>query len=136
MSLTEAIYEAACRLYDRKEDVEDFLYEHFSSKYSDRMRLCLYDLTNFHFEGRKENATLARFGRSREKRSDAKLVSLALLTSGQGIRRSKIYGGNIAGPSTLREEISALSTDSKKDGSLLSSKPVAVMDAGIVHVNI
>jgi len=96
------------------------------------MRLCLYDLTNFYFEGRKEGSTLAQFGRSKEKRNDAKLISLALLTNGQGfIRRSKIYSGNISEPSTLREVISELEVESKKDTDLFDSKPVAVMDAGI-----
>ena len=61
------LYDAARRLHAQKEEVEDFLYQRFASKYPDRMRLCLYDLTNFYFEGRKEHSTLARFGRSREK---------------------------------------------------------------------
>ena len=96
------------------------------------MHLCLYDLTNFYFEGRKENSELAQFGRSKEKRSDAKLVSLALLSNGRGfVRRSKTYAGNISEPSTLREIISELSPDCKKDAELFASKPVAVMDAGI-----
>jgi len=126
------LYEAARTLYEQKENVEKFLYQHFSSKYPDKMRLCLYDLTNFFFEGRKEGSILAQFGRSKEKRSDAKLISLALLTDGQGfVRRSKIYGGNISEPSTLREVISELETDSKNEVGLFSSKPVAVMDAGI-----
>ena len=126
------LYEAARTLYGQKEKVEDFLYYHFSTKHPDRMRLCLYDLTNFYFEGRKEGSTLARFGRSKEKRSDAKLISLALLTDGQGfIRRSKLYGGNVSEPSTLREVISGLDADSKKDAGLFDSKPVAVIDAGI-----
>ena len=127
------LYEAARTLYGQKEAVEDFLYHHFSSKYPDRMRLCLYDLSNFYFEGRKEHSTLAQFGRSKEKRRDAKIVSLALLTDGQGfIRRSKIYGGNVSEPATLREVISALEADSKTDAGLFEAKPVAVMDAGIV----
>ena len=89
-------------------------------------------MTNFYFEGRKEGSTLAQFGRSKEKRNDAKLISLALLTNGQGfIRRSKIYSGNISEPSTLREVISELEVESKKDTDLFDSKPVAVMDAGI-----
>jgi len=126
------LYEAARALHGQKKEVEDFLYHHFSSKYPDRMRLCLYDLTNFYFEGRKESSVLARFGRSKEKRSDAKLISLALLTDGQGfIRRSKLYAGNISEPHTLREVMSELETDSKKDAGLFDSKPVAVMDAGI-----
>ena len=127
------LYEAARALYGQKENVEDFLYRHFSSKYPDRMRLCLYDLTNFYFEGSKEHSTLAQFGRSKEKRRDAKLVSLALLTDGQGfVRRSKIYGGNISEPSTLREVIAELAPDGKRDTGLFEAKPVAVMDAGTV----
>jgi transposase len=126
------LYEAARTLYGQKEKVEDFLYHHFASKYPDRMRLCLYDLSNFYFEGRKEHSILAQFGRSKEKRRDAKLISLALLTNGRGfIRRSKFYSGNISEPSTLREVISTLEADTKKDTGLFDSKPVAVMDAGI-----
>ena len=126
------LYEVARKLYARKEEVEDFLYQHFASKYPDKMRLCLYDLTNFYFEGRKEGSTLAQFGRSKEKRSDAKLVSLALMSNGQGfVRRSKIYRGNISEPATLQEVISELAPDTKKDRSLFESKPVAIMDAGI-----
>ena len=126
------LYRAARALYGQKEKLEDFLYKHFSTKYPDKMRLCLYDLTNFYFEGRKEQSTLAQFGRSKEKRSDAKLISLALLTDGQGfIRRSKFYAGNISEPCTLQEVISELEPDSKKDTGLFASKPVAVMDAGI-----
>ena len=126
------LYPAARSLYKQKEKIEDYLYQHFSSKYPDRMRLCLYDLTNFYFEGRKADSTLAQFGRSKEKRSDAKLISLALLTNGQGfIRRSHLYSGNISEPSTLREVISELGADSKKDAGLFDSKPVAIIDAGI-----
>ena len=126
------LYEAARTLYGQKEKVEDFLYRHFASKHPDRMRLCLYDITNFYFEGRKEGSILAQFGRSKEKRSDAKLISLALLTNGKGfVRRSKFYAGNISEPSTLQNVISSLKADTKKDAGLFASKPVAVMDAGI-----
>jgi len=126
------LYEAARKLYAQKEKVEEYLYQHFASKYPDRMRLCLYDLTNFYFEGRKAGSVLAQFGRSKEKRSDAKLISLALLTNGQGfVRRSKIYSGNISEPATLREVIAELAPDCTKDSGLFTSKPVAVMDAGV-----
>jgi transposase len=126
------LYKAARALYGHKEEIEDFLYRHFASKYPDKMRLCLCDLTNFYFEGRKESSTLAQFGHSKEKRSDAKLISLALLTNGQGfIRRSKFYAGNISAPSTLQDVISELEADCKKDAGLFAYKPVVVMDAGI-----
>jgi len=126
------LYQAASILYQHKEKVEDFLYQHFSSKYPDRLRLCLYDLTNFYFEGRKDGSVLAQYGHSKEKRKDAKLVSLALLTDGQGfVRRSKIYRGNISEPSTLQSVISELESAIAKETNLFNSKPVVVMDAGI-----
>jgi len=81
------LYKAASTLYRHKDKVEDYLYHHFASKYPDRMHLWLYDLTNFYFEGRKEHSTLAQFGRSKEMRRDAKLVSLALLSNGRGFVR-------------------------------------------------
>jgi hypothetical protein len=126
------LYQAATTLYKYKDKVEDCLYQHFASKYPDRMRLCLYDLTNFYFEGRKEYSVLAQYGRSKEKRKDAKLVSLALLTNGGGfVRRSKIYKGNISEPSTMKMVISELESAVTKQTSLFNSKPVVVMDAGI-----
>ena len=126
------LYKAARTLYAHKEKVEDYLYERFAAKYPDKMRLCLYDLTNFYFEGRKERSELAQFGRSKEKRGDAKLISLALLTDGQGfISRSKIYRGNISEPDTLQEVICELEPNCKKNTNLFTSKPVVVMDAGI-----
>jgi transposase len=126
------LYKAATTLYKHKDEIEDLMYQHFSSKYPDRMRLCLYDLTNFYFEGRKEYSELAQYGHSKEKRKDAKLVSLALLTDGRGfVRRSKIYRGNIVEPSTMQAVVSELETAITKETSLFQSKPVVVMDAGI-----
>ena len=126
------LYEAARRLYEHRDEVESFLYQHFESKYPDRMRLCLYDLTNFYFEGRKETSELSQFGRSKEKRSDAKLISLALLTNGQGfIRHSKFYRGNISEPSTLQEVLSEMKEIGGNDVNLFESRPIAVMDAGM-----
>jgi transposase len=115
------LYKAASGLYQHKDKVEDLLYQHFSSTYPDRMRLCLYDLTNFYFEGRKEHSALAQYGRSKEKRKDAKLVSLALLTNGLGfVRRSKIYKGNISEPSTMQAVISELESAIPKESDLFN----------------
>jgi hypothetical protein len=95
------------------------------------MRLCLYGLTNFYFEGRKENSGLFQFGYSKEKRSDAKRISPALLTGGQGfIRHSKFYKGNISEPSTLQDVHSEMKEAGKNDVNLFESNPIAVMDAG------
>jgi len=60
-------------------------------------KIILDDLTNTYFEGRKRNSTLAQFGRSKEKRSDCKLVVLALVINEDDfVKRSKLFNGNTA----------------------------------------
>ncbi|MGM9869073.1 MAG: hypothetical protein ACI30R_05555 [Sodaliphilus sp.] len=41
-------------------------------------RIILFDLTNLYFEGAKRNSRKAKFGRSKERRNDCKLLVLAL----------------------------------------------------------
>jgi transposase len=67
---------------------------------------------------------LAARGRSKEKRSDCPLVTLALVLDGSGFpRMSQVFAGNVGEPSTLKAMI---------DG--LNARPGAtvVLDAGIV----
>jgi hypothetical protein len=126
------LYAASRELYKHKDEIERSLFEYFSSKYPDEMQVRLFDLTNFYFEGRKETSELAQFGRSKEKRSDARLVSLAMLTNGHGFCcRSKFYAGNISEPKTLKEVMEDLEKSSLQNPLLFDNKPVAVMDAGI-----
>ena len=54
-------------------------------------RILLFDLTNFYFEGSKRSSQKVKFGRSKEKRSDCKLLVLALCINTDGfIRYSSI----------------------------------------------
>jgi transposase len=54
-------------------------------------------LTNIYFEGRKKGSNLAYFGRSKKKRSDAKLLVLALVINPQGFTlNSAILEGNMS----------------------------------------
>jgi len=85
-------------------------------------------LTNTYFEGQKRNSDLAQFGRSKEKRSDAKLVVLAVVVNLEGfLKYSNIYQGNMTDCKTLSDMI-----DNLKVGSGLSNqKSLIVFDAGI-----
>ncbi len=88
----------------------------------------LYDLTNTYFEGRKEGSTLAQYGRSKEKRSDAKLVVLALVVNPEGfIKYSSILEGNMADPKTLEGMITKLRIKTSSS----AQKALVVIDAGI-----
>lgn len=86
----------------------------------------LYDLTNTYFEGTKRNSKLAKFGMSKEKRSDAKLVVLALVVNIYGfIKYSSIHEGNFSDTSSLDSVLKDL------DYAAQHQKPLIVMDAGI-----
>ena len=89
----------------------------------------LYDLTNTYFEGRALGNELAKHGKSKEKRSDCPLVTLALLVDGRGFPVfSRIYEGNQAEPETLADILDRL----VKDGNgLFEANPIIIMDRGI-----
>ena len=102
----------------------------------------LYDLTNTYFEDKrgksaaldkvydrssKRNSQLAKYGRSNEKRSDAKLVVLAMVINIEGfIKYSAIHEGNYADTSDIKTLIEKLSSNTST-----AAKPIVVMDAGI-----
>jgi hypothetical protein len=117
----KALYKAARLLYNNKAAIETFLYRQMEDKYPDTKQLRLFDLTDFYFEGRKEESEQAQFGRSREKRSDAKLISLAMLTSGRGfVCKSKFHKGNISESGTLEEITDDLEKNMKQSVNRLS----------------
>jgi transposase len=89
--------------------------------------IVLYDLTNTYFEGRKQGSAKAQFGRSKERRTDCKLMTLALIVDAQGFpKQSHILEGNVTEPGTLEgmlESIRALGHSTEKK--------TLVIDAGI-----
>ena len=91
-------------------------------------KLMLFDLTNFYFEGSKRNSDKAKFGRSKEKRSDCKLLVLALCINKEGfIRYSSILEGNTADPKSLPTMIDTLA----KRNPSRTKDTLVVMDAGV-----
>lgn len=124
----DRLYEVSTKLYKEKEALEQYLSLRTNELFDIEDRIMLYDLTNTYFEGRKTNSKLARFGRSKEKRSDAKLVVLALVINPEGfIKYSAILEGNMSDPATLEAMIENLRF--KTSGS--AQKALIVMDAGI-----
>lgn len=122
------LYEVSRRLYGVKEKIEPFLSSKTNELFDLQDKIILYDLTNTYFEGRKVDSSLAQFGRSKEKRSDAKLIALALVTNAEGfVKYSKIYKGNIADCQTLETTLTELSMATSGQ----DRKPLVVIDAGI-----
>jgi transposase len=121
------LYHAGDGLYEQKDILEKHLCTKTNELFDLKDKIVFYDLTNTYFEGRKVGSELAQFGRSKEKRSDCKLVSLALVVNAEGfVKYSKIYEGNIYEAHTLEAIVDGLAADTSQ-----STKPVVVMDAGI-----
>lgn len=124
----DKLYQSALDLYTVKDDLEQFLSKKTDDLFDIQDTIYLYDLTNTYFEGSKRNSDLAQFGRSKEKRTDAKLVVLAVVVNLEGfLKYSNIYQGNMADCKTLSDMI-----DNLKVGSgLVNKKSLIVFDAGI-----
>jgi len=122
----DKLYQSALNLYKVKDALETHLSKRTNDLFDLEDKIILYDLTNTYFEGRKVNSKLANFGRSKEKRSDAKLVVLALVINVEGfIKYSSVLEGNIADCKTLSLMIDKLAAHST------IKKAVVVLDAGI-----
>ena len=124
----DQLYRISTKLYNEKEAMEQYLSFRTNELFDIEDRIMLYDLTNTYFEGRKTGSKLAKFGRSKEKRSDAKLVVLALVVNPEGfIKYSAILQGNMSDPATLESMIENLRVKTSSS----AKKALIVMDAGI-----
>lgn len=122
------LYKISKLLYKHRESIEKYLSLRTNEIFDLQDRIILYDLTNTYFEGRKAGSHLARFGRSKEKRNDAKIVALALVVNVEGfVKYSHIYEGNVADCKTMGETLSGLSARTSDSG----RKALVVIDAGI-----
>jgi transposase len=116
-------------LYNQKSGLEEYLSRRTNDLFNLEDRIILYDLTNTYFEGRMENSRMAKFGRSKEKRSDCKLIVLAAVVNPEGfLKDSEIFEGNLSDPASLKEILDKLKSRRTNQS---DAKQVVVMDAGI-----
>ncbi|MEI7543094.1 MAG: IS1634 family transposase [bacterium] len=124
----DKLYGISLDLYKVKDTLEKHLSKRTNTLFDLKDQIILYDLTNTYFEGSMRSSKIAKFGRSKEKRSDARLVVLAVVVNTEGfLKYSQIFEGNIADCATLSkiiEDLSERTSSSKR-------KPTVVLDAGI-----
>jgi len=124
----DRLYAISRKLYAGKEALEQHLSVRTNELFDIQDKIVLYDLTNTYFEGRKLGSKLAKFGRSKEKRSDAKLVVLGLVINPEGfIKYSSILEGNMSDSKTLEGMIGKLRVKTSSS----ATKALIVIDAGI-----
>jgi transposase len=123
----QSYYRGTDRLFQCKEALEEHLYAREKALFSLEESIVLYDLTNTYFEGRCAANPKAAYGRSKERRSDCRLLTMGLVVDGQGFAKySKLYPGNQYEADTFQKIIVEMEqhTRGQKKGTI-------VMDAGI-----
>ena len=122
------LYAVASRLYESKDRLEQFLSRKTDELFDQDNKIILYDLTNTYFEGRKARSKKAKHGVSKEKRSDAKLIVLAVVVNVNGfLKYSQFYEGNMSDSTTLVKTIRHI----EKHSHTKDQRKLIVMDAGI-----
>jgi len=118
------MYRVSDLLLKHRDALERHLFERERDLFNLDCTITLYDLTNTFFEGNAQENPMAARGRSKEKRSDCPLVTLALVLDSSGFpRSSKVFAGNAGEAATLEEMIETLAHG--------DANPLIVMDAGI-----
>ncbi len=121
------LYSIADKLYANKEKIDTLLYKNITDIFDLDDKLVIFDISNSYFETRKTNSHIAKYGRSKEKRTDCPLVVFTGVINAEGfIRHSRIYEGNKADATTLDDMLKDLEKYSPK-----KSKKTIILDAGI-----
>jgi len=124
-----AVYRVGDKLWENRNALESHLRRAKEAGTPSKESLYLFDLTNFYFEGQSLGNTLAARGKSKERRSDAPLVSLGLVVDSEGFPvASEVFPGNISEPSTLEQVLSKMGFS---DDRLPGLNPTLAMDRGI-----
>jgi len=124
----DKLYKISHKLYSVKDELENYLSKRTNELFDIEDKIIIYDLTNTYFEGRMKNSKIAKFGRSKEKRKDARLIVLAVVINPEGfLKYSNIFEGNMTDSKTLGTIVDSLS----KQTSFADRKPIVVIDAGI-----
>jgi len=123
-----SLYKVSDILFENKPTIEAHLRQRENDLFSLDETIILYDLTNTYLEGIAASNPKAKFGRSKEKRSDCRLLTLGLVIDGNGFPKgSQVFAGNQSEPITLPDMIKTL----HQQDPTTTKKPTIVIDAGI-----
>jgi transposase len=125
-----SFYRAGDLLYKHKETLESNLSKREKDLFSLQEKMYFFDLTNTYFEGEMKGNSKAKRGHSKEKRTDCKLLTLALIIDEDGFAKySQLFPGNKYEGKTLKEMIECL----EKARPDLGKGQTIIMDAGIAN---
>jgi transposase len=127
-----ALYRTSDRVVKHRDEMEKRLAEKERDIFHLGEKIVLYDLTNTYLSGAARESHLARRGRSKQRRNDCPLLTLALVLDNEGFpKASRIFAGNISEPKTMKAFLQELKSQHQNQLSLLTEPATVVFDAGV-----
>ena len=124
----DRLYRTLDKLLPHKRSLEVFLKERLGTLFGIEYDLLLYDVTSTYFEGLAEGNPQAKYGYSRDKRSDCKQVCIALVVTREGIPLGyEVFAGNRVDVTTVEEIVEAM------EARFGLAQRIWVMDRGMVR---
>jgi len=122
----DRLYRCLDRVLPYKDALCRFLTEKWKTLFDAQFDVLLYDLTSTYFEGSCARIPKAKFGYSRDKRSDCRQVVIALIVTTDGLPLAyEVFPGNTLDKTTLRPFLQKIEKLYGK------ARRVWVMDRGI-----
>jgi len=123
-----SFYRGGDTLFSHKDLLEEHLARRERDLFSLTEKMCFLDLTNTYLEGQALGNPKAKRGHSKEKRSDCKLLTLALVIDEHGFAKySRLYPGNQTEGETLGEIIESMITLRPE----LANNRTVILDKGL-----
>ncbi len=127
-----ALYRVSDRVVEHRDEIERKLAQRERGLFHLGEKIILYDLTNSYLTGRAHESDQAHHGRSKEKRSDCPLLTLALVMDEDGFpKASRLLPGNVSEPGTVERFLGTLRPQFAAQLPLRQEPPTVVIDAGI-----
>ncbi len=122
----DRLYRCLDRILPYKDELCRFLTQKWKTLFDAKFDVLLYDLTSTYFEGRCARIPKAKFGYSRDKRSDCRQVVIALIVTTDGLPLAyEMFPGNTVDKTTLKPFLKKIKKLYGK------ARRVWVMDRGI-----
>ena len=122
----DRLYRCLDRLLEHKQELFLWLRRKWADLFQAEFEVLLYDLTSTYFEGEMEQNPKAKYGHSRDKRSDCLQVVIALVITTDGFPLAyEVMDGNTSDRTTLRGLLDKIEKTYGK------AKRMWVMDRGI-----
>ena len=120
------LYRCMDRVLEHKQDLFLWLRQKWADLFQAEFEVLLYDLTSTYFEGAMEENPKAKYGHSRDKRTDCLQVVIALVITTDGFPLAyEVMNGNTSDRTTLRGFLDQIEKTYGK------AKRMWVMDRGI-----